>query len=390
LQVAWSTPAGEGASSPVVADGRVYVASTTTHSVRAFAVDGGEPLWCFTAGGPVDTPPTIDGDRVLFGCADGWLYCLHAADGQLAWRCRGGPRDVRMMNRGHVESSWPIHGSVLVREGVAYFAAGRSSFLDGGIYVCAVDARSGQQLRQTRIDSYQPETGDMAECRLAYDMPPEALGALPDVLLSDGPNVVMRHLAFDAQTLDARNAVDPEIAKGNRRGFPYLGGHLMAVAGLLDDAWFNQTYWTVDGRAHCKLLVFDADTAYGVKPFPGDARHSRAIFRPGTKGYTLFASQRPDHQLRWSIQVPVRVTSLLLAGSTLFVAGTPDTVEPEDPWSAIEGRAGGMLWALSTTDGKRLASYDLESPPRFDGLAAADGRLFLTCQDGRLLCFAAE
>jgi hypothetical protein len=293
-----------------------------------------------------------------------------------------------MMNRGHVESSWPIHGSVLVQDGVAYFAAGRSSFLDDGIYVCALDTQTGEWKQRVQIDSYEPETGDMVECRLPYDMPPEALGALPDVLVGDGRNVYMRHLAFDPQTLQMGSAVDPAVAKNNRRGYPYLGGHLMAVAGLLDDSWFNQTYWTVDGRAHSKLLVFDDQAAFGVKPFPGNARHSRAIFRPGTQGYTLFSTQRPNHKERWSKQIPVRVTAMLLAGPTLFVAGTPDTVNPDDPWSAIEGRAGGLLWAISAADGSRLASYDLDSPPRFDGLAAGEGCLFVACRDGTLLCLA--
>ncbi len=79
---------------------------------------------------------------------------------------------------------------------------------------------------------------------------------------------------------------------------------------------------------------------------------------------------------------------MVVAGSTLFVAGTPDTVDPDDPWSAIEGRAGGVLWAISTADGKKLAEYPLESPPRFDGMAAADGCLYLSCTDGRLVCLA--
>jgi len=55
----------------------------------------------------------------------------------------------------------------------------------------------------------------------------------------------------------------------HRTEHPAVGPQRMSTAGLLDDSWFNQTYRTIDGRAHSKLLVFDTDAAYGVKPFPG-------------------------------------------------------------------------------------------------------------------------
>jgi hypothetical protein len=164
----------------------------------------------------------------------------------------------------------------------------------------------------------------------------------------------------------------------------------MSVAGLLDDSWFNQTYWTVDGKSHSKLLVYDANTAYGIKPFAANARHSRAIFRPASKGYTLFANQRPEHKTQWSIQIPVRIRGMVLAGTTLFVAGTADVVDPDDPWSAIDGRKGGVLWAVSAASGEKLAEYGLESPPVFDGLAAADGRLYISASDGNVVRFDGE
>jgi outer membrane protein assembly factor BamB len=386
LKVAWDVQLGGRLSSPVVAGGRVFLASSDTHTVHAFGAENGKPLWSYTAGGRVDTPPTVHGDLALFGAADGWVYCLRAADGQLVWRRRAAPDELRMVNDDQLESPWPVHGSVLVQGDVAYFAAGRSSFLDGGIYVYAVRPETGRLIRQQRLNSLDPETDDMAECRLPYDMPPDALGALPDILVGDGENVYMRHLEFDSADLAYGSAADADAAK-RRSAYPAVGGHLMSVAGMLDDNWFNQTYWTVDGQAHSKLLVFDADGAYGVKPFPGNARHSRAIFTPGSKGYTLFANNRPKHQQRWSSQVPVRIRAMLVADSILFIAGTPDVVDAADPWSALDGGKGGVLWAVSTADGARLAEYTLDHPPIFDGLAAADRRLFVSTTAGTLVCF---
>ena len=47
------------------------------------------------------------------------------------------------------------------------------------------------------------------------------------------------------------------------------------------------------------------------------------------------------------------------------------------------GRTAGAARAI----GKTLAEYPLGAVPVFDGLAAAQGRLYLTLRDGRLLCF---
>ncbi len=388
LKPMWNACIGGRVSSPVIAGDKVFLASCDTHTVSALSADDGKSLWSYTVGGRVDTPPTVYGQLVLFGSADGWLYCLRAADGQLVWRRRAASDDQRIVNDDQLESPWPVHGSVLIQDGVAYVAAGRSSFLDGGIYVYAVNPETGEVLRQNRVFSPNPETGDMVECRLPYDMPPDALGALPDILVGDGKNVFMRHVKFDSSYLTYESAA--KSTKAKRGAYPAVGAHLMAVAGLLDDDWFNQTYWTVDGKAHSKLLVFDADTAYGVKPFGASARHSRAIFKPGSKGYTLFASGRPDHKAKWSVQVPVRIQAMVIAGPTLFVAGTPDVVDPDDPWSAFDGRKGGVLWAISAADGKKLAEYQLDSPPTYDGMAAASGCLYLSTKDGSIVCFEGQ
>ncbi len=47
---------------------------------------------------------------------------------------------------------------------------------------------------------------------------------------------------------------------------------------------------------------------------------------------------------------------------------------------------GGVLRAISATDGNQLAQYTLESAPVFDGLSAAKGRLLLSTRDGNITC----
>lgn len=46
-----------------------------------------------------------------------------------------------------------------------------------------------------------------------------------------------------------------------------------------------------------------------------------------------------------------------------------------------------MLYTLSADDGKKLSECKLTSPPVWNGLAAAQGRLYMAARDGRLVCF---
>ncbi|MCX7016157.1 MAG: hypothetical protein NTW86_26965, partial [Candidatus Sumerlaeota bacterium] len=61
---------------------------------------------------------------------------------------------------------------------------------------------------------------------------------------------------------------------------------------------------------------------------------------------------------------------------------------PQDPYAAFEGRKGARLAAVSAKDGARLGEVEIDSPPVFDGLIAAEGRLFASLEDGSLACFA--
>ncbi|MCB1078854.1 MAG: hypothetical protein KDM64_13625, partial [Verrucomicrobiae bacterium] len=82
---------------------------------------------------------------------------------------------------------------------------------------------------------------------------------------------------------------------------------------------------------------------------------------------------------------PFHVRAMVLADKTLFAAGPyGDAIRSID---SFEGKRGVRLAAASATDGKLLASYAIDAMPVFDGLAAANGRLFLAMKDGTVRCF---
>ena len=93
---------------------------------------------------------------------------------------------------------------------------------------------------------------------------------------------------------------------------------------------------------------------------------------------------------RWSTLIRVRATAMVLAGETLVVAGFPDTMDTDNPWAAYEGRRGGKLLVVSVADGSELVEIKLDSPPVFDGLIAAGGRLYMSDRAGRVTCMAGQ
>jgi hypothetical protein len=279
------------------------------------------------------------------------------------WRVRIAPQERRVVAFGQLESPWPLHGTVLVEEGVAYVAAGRSTHLDGGIELCAMSPETGAVIRTLRTGSGRPH-------------------GLEDVLTSDGRAAYMRHLRFP---LDPPPGGSP---KGRQRGAP-AGPRAFSTAGLLDGSYFSRVGWSTGGKgAAFHLLVFDEKSTYGFR-----SRRKGGFggwFKPGTGAYELAAIDGDLRKPRWSMTVPIRVRAMVAARETLLVAGLPDVVDPDDPWAAMEGERGGLLWTVSAADGKKLAALTLESPPVFDGMAAANGRLYVSTEDGRVRCFGSR
>jgi outer membrane protein assembly factor BamB len=438
----WRTRLGGRLSSPVVADGMVFVSAIDTHTVHAVDADTGAQRWSYTAGGRIDSPPTIYHGLALFGSADGYVYCVRASDGVLVWRFRAAPEDDRIVAYGQVESVWPVPGNVLVLpnaagrsdQATAWFAAGRSSYLDGGMRLYGLDAETGKVLTETKLDDRDPKTGlpPQHNARGTY-MP----GALPDVLSSDGQFVYMRQLRFDLNGVEQK----PDVP------------HLFSPAGFLDGSWWHRTYWiygtkmnsgwggwpTIGNQAAVgRLLVLDKSMAYGfgrlnqydthgshvglpasLTPWPPPQNSVRAR---GTTHYELFACPkepevvqtvigqmrtrrgqirkrtRKDVKCEWSEEVGVLARAMVLTDGTLFIAGPPDllTAGPDRSSStylnnaeaAYEGKRGALLDVISTSDGAKLAEQKLKSVPVYDGLAAAYGRLYMATTEGEVLCFS--
>jgi len=424
---AWETKLACNASPPVYAHGKLYVAEKDAHRIRCLLALNGESLWTFTAGGRIDSAPTISKGLLLFGSRDGSVYCLRADDGKLVWRFRAAPTDQRIVSFDQVESLWPVNGSVLVLNDVVYFAAGRSSYLDGGIIVYGLDVRTGKPKYSHHLEGPWPDVKTDTGTPFAME------GATPDLLVSDGTNLFMKRIKFDAKL--NRLPVKQESSLGE---LDMGANHLVATGGFLDDSGYDRIFWmhskhwpgfylSQHSPKAGQLIVFDDTTTYAIKYFY--RRHEWSpVFIPGDKGYLLYAddinnqpvlpdrtnkakaidwlpeeAKKDSHRrggrgvekgtgwvrtapAKWQKMIPLRVQAMVLAGDRLFTAGTPDIHDPKDPLAALEGRKGTQLQVFSTKDGSLLNSRPLPAEVAFDGMIAANGKLFITTKDAKVIC----
>ena len=129
----------------------------------------------------------------------------------------------------------------------------------------------------------------------------------------------------------------------------------------------------------CDLAALDAESVESIRKMAQDMtglKGENHVITPGSNSYTLFAVDNKDRKGIWSKKVPVRMRAMVKTAEKVFVAGPPDALKPE----------GARLLAFSASDGTELSGQQLRSPPVRDGLIAFNGCLYISLQDGTLLC----
>jgi len=127
---------------PVVAAGKMLVASSRNDTVTAYDVATGREEWVFQTDGPIRFAPAVENNTVCFGSDDGCLYCVELATGKLRWKHRATPNDRRLLGNRRLISVWPVRGGPVVSQGRVYFAAGVWPF--EGVFVTALDIATGK------------------------------------------------------------------------------------------------------------------------------------------------------------------------------------------------------------------------------------------------------
>ncbi len=378
-------------TAPVIAGGRAYVARPDVHEVVALNAGSGKVEWRFTANGRVDTPPTIYRGLCLFGDHSGYVYALEGDTGELVWRLTAAPMNERMVAYGQVESPWPVPGSILILDDIAYFMAGRQSLSDGGIFFFAVNPINGERHWVKKLDSI-PQKGFYENSGLEFDP--------IDILHREGDGIAMSRWIFSR---------DGEIVADDKwNGFAKLNTGKGAV-------YTPRGSWTYGPRQIHRfaneafrrpLCVYRDNTLIGAlnstttlyrRDFEeGERFNSKWItgWQAATEarqGLRPYRSDRIAEKAIWKVNL----------WATSDAEGDQDQQTTVEGSKQLENKLYGMvmdakdrlyvvhqdgsLKVVGTKDGKVLSEASVPAPS-WDGLALAQGKLYLTTEDGRLLC----
>ena len=277
-----------------VTDGKaIYFGSSSQDILRAIDIEKGETIWQFVAGGPIRLAPTLEGDRILFGCDDGFAYCLNKLDGKLLWKfnpsLEKGAEQRRLINNDRMISYYPVRTGVTVRDSVAYFGASLLPWRES--YICGIDVETGKlsESKPTFVTRHDNATLEgnllVAENRLIvpqgrvapklFDRETgKSLGSLPG---GGGVTVVLTESGDVVRTEGggAARAGHIGVFKGKERVASFPRGRAIVVA--------EENFFVIDGQK-------------------------------------LFAANRENNELKWSRAVDEPL-ELILVGETLFVGG---------------------------------------------------------------------
>ena len=312
----WKQMVGEGYSSPVVADGRVFVHSRRSPSefVTALALQTGKPLWHaeyeapFTksqyardmSGGPFSTPLVFNGRLFTLGVT-AVLSSFDAATGALRWR-----KDY----------------SKAVSTAKLFTGTAMSPLIDGGLLIVHVGDDAGGAFR-----AFDPMTG--AE---KWTLTGHGPGyASPIVTTAGGVRQFV--------TMTDKAVVGIEIANG-------------------------KLLWSLPFPDEWNENVVTPVVADGVLVISGT--------RKGTFGYRLAKGDAPA-QLWHNTDVPMYLSSPVADGA--FVYGF--TSRNKGQLFCLEAKTGKVRW---TTEGRFARSASLLSAPPYLVALTTEGELVVTRQ----------
>jgi hypothetical protein len=124
------------------------------------------------------------------------------------------------------------------------------------------------------------------------------------------------------------------------------------------------------------------DTAWA--PTEDESSHVPWMF--GYMWLDAFQGDRKESEFvswRDKISPPVKTDNkpAQTKGGSVIVAAIANSLLPE---------SGGELLLLSASGGTKLSTHKLPAAPVFDGLSIANGKIFVSLQDGTVMCFGAK
>jgi hypothetical protein len=155
----------------------------------------------------------------------------------------------------------------------------------------------------------------------------------------------------------------------------------------------------LENHLFCSEAKADQEAIDRVKAWSKKSGRDAVFNREFTR-LALFEN-RLAPRLHWSVEKPpLHARAMVLAGDTLILAGPADVLDedeafkrPDDPAvrtrireqdAAYSGAQGALLYGVSSVNGRTQFQHRLPALPVWDGMAVADGGLFISGADGCL------
>ena len=315
---------------------QVYFGSSVDDSVHCLDARTGERIWTFTTDGPVRVAPTVANGRVYFGSDDGHAYCAGASDGTLVWKSAPVDDSQHILNDGRFVSLAPCRTGVLVDGTHAYFGAGLLPWRDA-VLMC-VDAATG------RSDA----EGCFEQRRYGLTM--------EGALLADETRLIAPAGRVPPYVFDRSTGEQTRQLEGSGGSSVVLttDGNVLCGPG-------NKTGWISETSVESGKQV---QVHQGALTAAVSGAHRVVVSK-----LRLRAMDAVSGRTLWD--VPCRHPhEVIIAGDTVL-AGGDDSVA-----------------AFSLADGRLLWEAPVEG--RAFGLALADGRLFVSTDEGVIHCLVAS
>jgi len=378
-------------TAPTVASGKVFLAVPEQHRLLSLDAQTGKTAWSFTAGSRIDTPPTIlpsnDASLCLFGCRDGWVYCLDAADGKLVWKFLAARNHKKIAVQSQIESAWPLSGTVMIDGDGIVVAAGRQSAIDGGIYFWKLDPADGRVLWKTRLWT-DPEAAQALE---DYDDQKQITRnrRTLDLLVHNGAQVcnwitpLQSEYAEDEQvdiSHEVFNARAMRWSAPSKEELREIEGATWIRAansnGLLSRRREGVGRHDSDGvcysHLHATKLVLAGKRLYGLNvnsKQEKDMRGKLVCIELDSKGVPAKLAYAARSTANWGVY-----DAMMVAGDDIYLSYH----DPRNGESALH--------RFSTSEGEKVAEYPLPARVIHDGLAAAYSSVYASCVDGSIVC----
>ena len=341
---------------PIIMGELVIFGSSADDQVYALDATTGQVAWTFFTDAPIRFAPAGWRDRIFVASDDGCLYALALKDGKLLWKHRGGPAGESVIGNERMTSKWPARGGPVVFGDVVYYAAG--VWPSDGVFLHAIDAASGKVVWSNsetgQMMMGQPHGGAEAYSGVSAQ---GALVATTNRLFMPTGRAVPA--AYDRAT---GKFLYYHLQKNNQRG----GSMAMAV----DEFMFN------DGAffdAEKGDLAFELGHGAAVS-VPGGLVRSEGRSLTAYKWKTIY-QKKEGKFLELRRPFSSRLISMEHEVLDFIVAGSDAICGQDGRVSAIDYSRQRTVWWSAPVQGKAL------------GLAAANGRLVVSTDEGFIYCF---